>query len=203
MSDNPTSGQIPTHRSESSPAPQIAGCRIRCSPFIRAFTQPLTTIAFRARCSAVILFMAFSLACRLVHPLSHLEARNCTQERADAISDGIRAPGSARRRRVRERHHHEAAAEPRRSRRKGARPYPSGGCVPVRPPSRRDHGDGLVQAGGRAGEWGPHRGERGALQYARPRAQRAPQSRDGARGEDWRERLWPPPLRERGRRRRS
>ena len=42
MSDNPTSGQIPTHRSESSPAPQIAGCRIRCSPFIRAFTQPLT-----------------------------------------------------------------------------------------------------------------------------------------------------------------
>ena len=42
MSDNPTSGQIPTHRSESSPAPQTAGCGIRCSPFIRAFTQPLT-----------------------------------------------------------------------------------------------------------------------------------------------------------------
>ena len=85
----------------------------------------------------------------------------------------------------------------------GSAPVPVGGCVPVRPPSRRDHGDGLVQAGGRAGEWGLHRGERGALQYARPRAQRAPQSRDGARGEDWRERLWPPPLRERGRRRRS
>ena len=44
MSDNPTSGQIPTHRSESSPAPQIAGCGIRCSPFIRAFTQPLTPV---------------------------------------------------------------------------------------------------------------------------------------------------------------
>ena len=44
MSDNPTSGQIPTHRSESSPAPQIAGCGIRCSPFIRAFTQPLTPL---------------------------------------------------------------------------------------------------------------------------------------------------------------
>ena len=42
MSDNPTSGQILTHRSESSPAPQIAGCRIPCSPLIRAFTQPLT-----------------------------------------------------------------------------------------------------------------------------------------------------------------
>ena len=47
MSDNPTSGQIPTHRSESSPAPQTAGCRIRCSPFIRAFTQPLTCEAVR------------------------------------------------------------------------------------------------------------------------------------------------------------
>ena len=42
MSDNPTSGQILTHRSESSPAPQFAGCRIPCSPLIRAFTQPLT-----------------------------------------------------------------------------------------------------------------------------------------------------------------
>ena len=41
MSDNPTSGQIPTHRSESSPAPQIAGCRIRCSPFIRALAPYL------------------------------------------------------------------------------------------------------------------------------------------------------------------
>ena len=30
-----TSGRIPTHRSESSPAPQIAECGIRCSPFIR------------------------------------------------------------------------------------------------------------------------------------------------------------------------
>ena len=49
MSDNPTSGQIPTHRSESSPAPQIAGCRIRCSPFIRAFTQPLTTSGARKK----------------------------------------------------------------------------------------------------------------------------------------------------------
>ena len=45
MSDNPTSGQIPTHRSESSPAPQIAGCGICCSPFIRAFAQPLTARA--------------------------------------------------------------------------------------------------------------------------------------------------------------
>ena len=44
MSDNPTSGQILTHRSESSPAPQIAGCRIPCSPLIRAFTQPLTDV---------------------------------------------------------------------------------------------------------------------------------------------------------------
>ena len=44
MSDNPTSGQIPTHRSESSPAPQIAGCGIRCSPFIPAFAQPLTLV---------------------------------------------------------------------------------------------------------------------------------------------------------------
>ena len=42
MSDNPTSGQIPTHRFESSSAPQIAECGIRCSPFIRAFAQPLT-----------------------------------------------------------------------------------------------------------------------------------------------------------------
>ena len=73
------------------------------------------------------------------HPLSHLEARNCTQERADAISDDIRAPGSARRRRVRERHHHEAAAEARRSRRKGARPYPSGDASP----SDRPH-DGIT-----------------------------------------------------------
>ena len=49
MSDNPTSGQILTHRSESSPAPQIAGCRIPCSPLIRAFTQPLTSGSLRAR----------------------------------------------------------------------------------------------------------------------------------------------------------
>ena len=42
MSDNPTSGQTPTHRSESSPAPQTAGSGLHCSPFIRAFTQPLT-----------------------------------------------------------------------------------------------------------------------------------------------------------------
>ena len=42
MSDNPTSGQIPTHRFESSPVPQIAECGIRCSPFTRAFAQPLT-----------------------------------------------------------------------------------------------------------------------------------------------------------------
>ena len=47
MSDNPTSGQIPTHRFESSPAPQIAGCGIRCSPFSRAFTPPLTRIRYR------------------------------------------------------------------------------------------------------------------------------------------------------------
>ena len=43
MSDNPTSGQTPTHRSESSPAPQTAGSGLHCSPFIRAFTQPLTS----------------------------------------------------------------------------------------------------------------------------------------------------------------
>ena len=42
MNDNPTSGQTPTHRSESSPAPQTAGSGLRCSPFIRAFAQPLT-----------------------------------------------------------------------------------------------------------------------------------------------------------------
>ena len=48
MNDNPTSGQTPTHRSESSPAPQTAGSGLRCSPFIRAFTQPLTNAGVRA-----------------------------------------------------------------------------------------------------------------------------------------------------------
>ena len=53
MSDNPTSGQILTHRSESSPAPQIAGCRIPCSPLIRAFTQPLTFGELAGRAAAL------------------------------------------------------------------------------------------------------------------------------------------------------
>ena len=42
MSDNPTSGQTPTRRSESPPAPRITASGLRCSPFIRGFTQPLT-----------------------------------------------------------------------------------------------------------------------------------------------------------------
>ena len=42
MSDKQTSGQAPTRRSESSPVQQTAGSELRCSPFIRAFSQPLT-----------------------------------------------------------------------------------------------------------------------------------------------------------------
>ena len=42
MSDNPTSGQTLTRRSESPPAPRITASGLRCSPFIRGFTQPLT-----------------------------------------------------------------------------------------------------------------------------------------------------------------
>ena len=41
--DNPTYGQTPTHRSESPPAPRITASGLRCSPFIRGSTQPLTT----------------------------------------------------------------------------------------------------------------------------------------------------------------
>ena len=40
---NRTSGQTPTHRSESSPASVIAGSRLLCSPSVCGFTQPLTS----------------------------------------------------------------------------------------------------------------------------------------------------------------
>ena len=41
-SDNRIRGQIPTRRSEPSPAPRTAGTAFRCSPSIRAFAQPPT-----------------------------------------------------------------------------------------------------------------------------------------------------------------
>ena len=58
-SDNPTCGQTPTRRSESSPAPWIVTAPHRCPPSIRTSTQPPTAPAHelewlaREACEAV------------------------------------------------------------------------------------------------------------------------------------------------------
>ena len=113
MSDNPTSGQIPTHRFESSPAPQIAGCAIRCSPFIRAFTSPLTSgspqcasvgvrtagvgVEARVLGAAAVMTVFGSITVRFVDPLvdaSSFEEGSRFGENSTKRPGGSSEPGS-------------------------------------------------------------------------------------------------------------